>query len=115
MIAFMHVATNEDNEDAQKQSNPDYLILLLDYLAMLILNHYLLGTSIYGETNIFLHKMYCKMVLPEFNILKNKYILILFFDERASDKISKNKVTLYHVLLRIKLKITHRMCFILLS
>ena len=46
--------------------------------------------------------MYCKMVLPEFNILKNKYILILFFDERASDKISKNKVALYHVLLGIK-------------
>ena len=61
--------------------------------------------------------MYCKIgfVKSDLEILKNKYICIGFFDERASDKISKNKVTLYHVLLRIKLKITYRMYFILPS
>ena len=40
MIAFMHVATNEDNEDAQKQSNLDNMILLLDCLVNIIQNHY---------------------------------------------------------------------------
>ena len=43
MIAFMHVATNEDNEDAQNQSNTDNLILLLNHLTKSILDYYQLA------------------------------------------------------------------------
>ena len=76
MIAFMHVATNEDNEDAQNQSNTDNLILLLNHLTKSILDYYQLATSIYDEKDIFLNKMHSKIIGSDFEILKKYYISI---------------------------------------
>ena len=75
MIAIVHVATNEDNEDAQNYSYTRNLILLLNCLTSKIQIHYQCMNSSFVLLKYFhlktirLNNLYAKIFLPDYEIL----------------------------------------------
>ena len=71
MIAIVHVATNEDNEDAQNYSDPRNLILLLNCLTSKIQIHYQCMNSPFILFNylVRLHNLYAKIFFSVYEIL----------------------------------------------